>query len=62
MANPSAIPHDIAVDRPEHEVGDTVRRGGSSHVALDFPPDTYQYYCAVPGHRRAGMVGTPVVR
>jgi plastocyanin len=62
MANPSAIPHNIAVDRPEHEVGDTVRRGGSSHIALDFPPGTYQYYCAVPGHRQAGMVGTLVVR
>jgi plastocyanin len=62
MANPSAIPHNIAVDRPEHEVGDTVRKGGTSTITLDFPPGTYQYYCAVPGHRQAGMVGTLIVK
>lgn len=24
-------------------------------------PGTYEFYCAVPGHREAGMVGTVIV-
>jgi uncharacterized cupredoxin-like copper-binding protein len=30
-------------------------------VTADFEPGTDEYYCSVPGHREAGMVGTLIV-
>ncbi|HEX6677898.1 MAG TPA: cupredoxin domain-containing protein [Actinomycetes bacterium] len=35
--------------------------GGASRVGFTLPPGSYQFYCRVPGHRQAGMVGTLVV-
>ena len=32
--------------------------GGVRRVALTLPPGSYRFYCRVPGHRQAGMVGT----
>lgn len=61
MPNPSQIPHNIAVDEPEQQIGDIVGEGGVSEITLDFPPGEYEYYCSVPGHREAGMVGTLIV-
>lgn len=61
MPNPSPMPHNIAVDRPERVIGEIVERGGVSEITLDFPPGEYEYYCSVPGHREGGMVGTLVV-
>lgn len=57
MPNPSAIPHNIAVDEPEKAMGEIVQKGGVSEITVDFPAGEYEYYCAVPGHREAGMVG-----
>jgi plastocyanin len=61
MPNPSAIPHNIAVDEPEQQLGEVVEQGGESEISLDFPAGDYEYYCSVPGHREAGMVGTLTV-
>lgn len=61
MTNPSPLEHNIAVDRPEQAVGEVVGQGGVSEITVDFPPGEYEYYCSVPGHREAGMVGTLVV-
>lgn len=58
MPNPSPIPHNIAIEEPENEVGDVVEQGGVSEVMADFPAGSFTYFCTVPGHREAGMEGT----
>lgn len=61
MPNPAALPHNIAVDEPEAVEGEVVQTDGVSEITVTFPPGTYEYYCAVPGHREGGMVGTLTV-
>jgi uncharacterized cupredoxin-like copper-binding protein len=36
-------------------------QGGTKTLTLNLKPGTYTYYCTVPGHRMAGMVGTLTV-
>jgi uncharacterized cupredoxin-like copper-binding protein len=62
MPNPSSIDHNIAIDQPSTTVGDTVGKGGTSEITVNLTPGTYQYYCDVPGHKQAGMVGTLTVK
>lgn len=61
MPNPSPIPHNIAVEQPEEAIGEIVEQGGVSEITVDFPAGDYEYFCTVPGHREAGMVGTLTV-
>jgi plastocyanin len=63
MANPSSLPHAIAVEG--HGVdkdGKTVNQGGTSRVTLTLKKGTYDFYCPVDGHRAAGMKGKLVVQ
>lgn len=37
--------------------------GMSSSISfVPTKPGSYEFYCAVPGHKEAGMVGTLIVR
>ena len=58
FVNDSVVPHNVAV---EDTVSDTVQDGGEAQITVDLPAGTYEYYCNVPGHRQAGMVGTLTV-
>lgn len=51
--------HSFTVDRPA--VNTDVPVGGTRRVSFTVPPGSYQFYCRVPGHRQAGMVGTLTV-
>jgi uncharacterized cupredoxin-like copper-binding protein len=62
MPNPSSIEHNIALDEPTPAEGEVVGEGGTSEITVNLTPGTYQYYCSVPGHREAGMVGTLTVQ
>jgi plastocyanin len=63
MANPSSLPHAIAVEgRGIDKDGRTVRRGGTSRVTVTLKRGTYTFYCPVDGHEAAGMKGRLVVR
>jgi plastocyanin len=36
--------------------------GGSKTLSVSLQPGTYTFFCSVPGHRAAGMVGTLTVK
>ena len=59
--NDQSTPHNIALDDPETTLGEVVSDGGMSEITVTLEPGTYEYYCSVPGHREAGMVGTLTV-
>ena len=57
MANPSDIPHNVVIDSPDAEAGETVGKGEESVASADLKAGEYTYYCAVGNHRGAGMEG-----
>jgi plastocyanin len=58
MANPSGLPHAIAVEgNGVDEDGNTVNKGGTSTVTATLKPGKYEFYCPVSGHKAAGMKG-----
>jgi len=64
MANPSSagMEHGIAVEgNGVDKDGPTVAAGKTSSVTVTLKKGTYTYYCPVPGHKQAGMVGTLTV-
>ena len=65
LTNDSSVPHNIAVEGPGGTTEgptDTIDGGKTATLKItDLAPGTYTYYCAVPGHRQAGMEGTLTV-
>ena len=61
--NPSPVPHNIAIEGGGEVLGEgeTVTGGDVSMVEADLEPGEYVFFCAVPGHREAGMEGTLTV-
>jgi mono/diheme cytochrome c family protein len=58
--NESSTPHNIVIDGKGK--GAVVQDGGVSQFKADFANGAYTYYCSVPGHRAAGMLGRLTVR
>jgi plastocyanin len=56
LTNHDLFWHTFTIDRPAVNVDVPV--GGVRRLSVTLPPGTYQFYCRVPGHRQAGMVGT----
>jgi nitrite reductase (NO-forming) len=60
LANRGAIIHDITI--PALQVSLVAQPGQRVTAGLAAArPGTYEFYCSVPGHREAGMVGRLVV-
>ncbi len=61
LTNAGAVVHDfyqpdLDVKTPDIEPGQT------GTVVINLAPGTYQFWCAIPGHRDAGMTGTLTVQ
>src|SRR5205807_1853936 len=65
MANKSGTPHNIALQQgtngPMLGAGPTTPNGVSS-FSTTLKPGMYTFFCQVPGHRAAGMLGTLTVK
>jgi uncharacterized cupredoxin-like copper-binding protein/mono/diheme cytochrome c family protein len=59
LPNDGAAAHNFSID----ELGVSIDQapGSTQETVINAPPGTYEYYCNVPGHKAAGMVGTLVV-
>ncbi len=63
MDNPSQKPHGVGVEGSGvDEDGPTVGPGKTSTVTAKLNAGTYELYCTVASHRKAGMTGTLTVR
>jgi plastocyanin len=62
MANPSPLPHNVAVKgKGVRKTGKIVTKGGVSTISVTLKKGRYEFYCSVPGHEAAGMRGTLIV-
>lgn len=61
VTNKGVLQHDFTID--ELKVATKLLNGGDSEtVTINAKAGTYEYYCTVPGHREAGMVGNLIVK
>ena len=60
--NESEIEHDVTISGYEFQGGAHALPGGAAQVTFVIDnPGTYSFYCTLPGHAEAGMVGTLIV-
>jgi uncharacterized cupredoxin-like copper-binding protein len=59
LPNEGVTLHNFAIDALDISVDLTP--GETEEVVINAPAGEYEYYCNVPGHKQAGMVGTLIV-
>ncbi|MGH2404581.1 MAG: plastocyanin/azurin family copper-binding protein, partial [bacterium] len=64
VANNGSIDHDLASDLAGMRETRLIPPGSELMAEWTAPsrPGPYEFWCAVPGHRKAGMTGTIVVK
>jgi mono/diheme cytochrome c family protein len=66
MPNTSGVDHNVALQEGTNGAviaqSPIVKSGDSKTKPVDVKAGTYTFFCEVPGHRAAGMVGTLVVK
>jgi len=61
VTNKGVLQHDFHVDKLN--ITSKLLNGGESDtVTINAPAGTYEFWCTVPGHKEAGMVGTLTVK
>ena len=59
LLNAGAAPHNFSID--ELGISVDIAPGATEETTINAPAGTYEYYCNVPGHKQAGMVGTLII-
>ena len=59
LPNEGVTPHNFSIDELGIDVD--IAPGATEQVVINAPAGEYEYYCNVPGHKQAGMVGTLIV-
>jgi uncharacterized cupredoxin-like copper-binding protein len=64
LTNDASLPHNLEIEGNGVEAGptDTISGGQTAQLKVDLKPGTYTFFCAVPGHREAGMEGPLTVQ
>ena len=64
LTNDASLPHNLEIEGNGVEAGptDTISGGQTAQLKVDLKPGTYTFFCAVPGHREAGMEGPLTVK
>jgi uncharacterized cupredoxin-like copper-binding protein len=58
--NVGVAQHDFVIENTEFRTA--ILNGGSSEtITVNLPAGEYVYFCSIPGHRAAGMVGKLIV-
>ena len=57
--NVGVAPHNFSIK--ELGISVNVLAGQTQAITIDAAPGRYTFYCNLPGHRQAGMVGTLTV-
>lgn len=60
LENKGMLQHDWAVDELNVMI-DILDAGEKGSVTVNADAGEYEYYCTVPGHKEAGMVGKLIV-
>jgi nitrite reductase (NO-forming) len=60
MTNEGLVEHDFVLDEVQFRLY-TAAGDSASDTFVVPPAGTYTFYCSIPGHREAGMVGTLTV-
>jgi plastocyanin len=60
LTNDGFLEHDFVIDELDFIIG-PIQGGESASETLNAPAGEYEYYCSIPGHKEAGMVGTLTV-
>ena len=56
VSNDGKVEHDLTVEGPGGKAATpTIPAGKSASVTVKLEPGTYDFYCAVPGHKQLGM-------
>ncbi|HEY7032814.1 MAG TPA: cupredoxin domain-containing protein [Thermomicrobiales bacterium] len=61
LVNKGVTAHTFDIDALNIHTGD-IAPGSSTSVTINAPAGNYEYYCAIPGHKQAGMTGTLTVQ
>jgi uncharacterized cupredoxin-like copper-binding protein len=59
LPNEGVTPHNFSIDELGIDVD--IAPGATEETVINAPAGEYEYYCNVPGHKQAGMVGTLTV-
>jgi uncharacterized cupredoxin-like copper-binding protein len=60
LMNTGAAPHNFSID--ELGIDEDLAPGETLEIEIDAPSGDYEFYCNVPGHKEAGMIGTLTVQ
>jgi plastocyanin len=59
LPNKGVTLHNFSIDELDIDVD--IEPGATEETVINAPAGEYEYYCNVPGHKQAGMVGTLIV-
>jgi plastocyanin len=61
LTNDSGVPHNVEIEGNGVEEESETITDGTTSVTANLEPGEYEFYCAVDGHKAAGMEGTLTV-